>query len=81
MAREEKKIELKPVQQVVTPDEPVIRLESDDASQRAKPVRLSPATGSPDSSHRLDVPTRQDYETRTHQPGIEALIENGPANP
>lgn len=81
MAREEKRIELKPVEETVArPAEPVIRLESDDSSQRARPVRLSPDVGE-DTSHRLDVPARQEYETRTHQPGIEALIENGPVNP
>lgn len=81
MAREEKKIELKPVEEVVKPPaEAVIRLESDDSSQRARPIRLAP-TPEADPSHRLDVPTRQDYETRTHQPGIEALIEGGPVGP
>ncbi|RYD19180.1 MAG: hypothetical protein EOP88_19965 [Verrucomicrobiaceae bacterium] len=81
MAREEKKIELRPVEEeIVRKDEPVIRLESDDSSVRARPVRLSPSV-EVDDSHRLDVPNRQDFETRTHQPGIEALIENGPANP
>lgn len=81
MAREEKKIELKTVDEVAKPPaEAVIRLESDDSSQKARPVRLAP-TPEVDPSHRLDMPSRQDYETRTHQPGIEALIENGPANP
>lgn len=81
MAREEKRIKLKPVQEAVTPDEAVIRLESDETSSRAKPGRHPSPQEHPSPSHRLDVPTRQDYESRTHQPGIEALIENGPANP
>lgn len=81
MAREEKKIELKPVREVVSPDEPVIRLESDETSQRARSVHAPSSSGQRDTSHRLDVPARQDRESRTHQPGIEALIENGPVNP
>ncbi|RYD30567.1 MAG: hypothetical protein EOP85_23675, partial [Verrucomicrobiaceae bacterium] len=81
MAREEKRIELKPVEDLVTPEDTVIRLESDESSARAKPVRLSPSQEVADTSHRLNVPAREDYETRTHQPGIEALIENGPVVP
>lgn len=81
MAREEKRFELKPVEEVVQPPEPVIRLESDETSQRARSSRPPSPHEPPAPSHRLDVPTRQDYESRTHQPGIEALIENGPFNP
>ncbi|RYD37234.1 MAG: hypothetical protein EOP85_17745, partial [Verrucomicrobiaceae bacterium] len=59
----------------------MIRLQSDETSSRAKPARHTPSHEGVDPSHRLDVPAREDRETRTHQPGIEALIENGPANP
>jgi hypothetical protein len=80
MAREEKRFELRPVDDVVELKVPVIRLESDETALREAPVRL----GKPAEvkvSQRLELPGREDFETRTHQPGIEALIETATANP
>ncbi|MES2921947.1 MAG: hypothetical protein V4819_10380 [Verrucomicrobiota bacterium] len=80
MAREEKRFELKPVDDVEEPEVPVIRLETDDIVLGEAPVRL----GKPAEikvSQRLVVPDRDDFKTRTHQPGIEALIETNAANP
>lgn len=81
MAREEKRIELKPVDDAPVEKSPVHRLESDETRQRAKPVRLSPSPGEPKVSQRLDLPIREEIEMRTHQPGIEALIESDAGNP
>jgi hypothetical protein len=75
MVRDAKKIQLKPVDDVPVALSPVIRLESKETLQRGKPVRLDVAIEEPKSSQRLDVPVHEDFEIRTHQPGIEALIE------
>jgi hypothetical protein len=34
-----------------------------------------------DVSRRLTMPSKEEVELRTHQPGIEVLIENDAANP
>lgn len=75
MARDEKPVELKPVDDVPELKIDVPRLESDETRQRQKLVRLSPKAGDADTSHRLELPSREVIETRTYQPGIEALIE------
>jgi hypothetical protein len=81
MAREEKRVELRPVDETPAKEERVIRLESEETAHRAKPARLVPQEEPTKTSHRLDLPAREDYESRTHQPGIEALIENEMADP
>lgn len=81
MAREEKRIELKPVPHTEETPESVFRLEKDDASQRARPVRSGVPVDTDEVSHRLELPARADFESRTHQPGIEALIETEIAQP
>ena len=80
MAREEKRVELRPVDDVVNLQVPVIRLESDETTPREPSVRLGKPADSK-VSQRLKLPEREDFETRTHQPGIEALIETATANP
>lgn len=80
MAREEKRIELKPVAE--SPDDsdsPVLRLESDDTLQRGKSGRPDVQPDDLVVTRRLVLPSRGDIDTRTHQPGIDALME-GPAN-
>lgn len=82
MARDDKRFELRPVDDHEEPEEaPVIRLESDTTSQRAKPVRLSVSPELANASQRLELPGREESVSRTHQPGIEALIETEAANP
>ena len=75
MDRDAKKIQLKPVDDVPVAPSPVIRLESKETLQRGKPVRLDVVMEEPKSGQRLDVPVHEDFEIRTHQPGIDALIE------
>lgn len=81
MAREEKRIELRMVDETEELEVPVIRLENDEASDIAKPVRLPTPSEIKQASHRLDVPAQEDYEIRSHQPGIEQLIEAEKTNP
>lgn len=80
MAREEKRFELRPVDEAADLKAPVIRLESVETSLREPLVRLAKPVEAK-VSQRLEVPDRDDFEPRTHQPGIEALIEPEPANP
>ena len=81
MAREEKRCELKPVDDELDRKLPVVRLESEETLQRAKPVRLGVPPEQDAVSQRLEMPARDMYESRTHQPGIDALIEMETANP
>jgi hypothetical protein len=82
MAREEKRVELKPVDDTPQAEPVVIRLHSDEPGNRAKPIRINEMPAEPPAvSQRLELPAREDYESRTHQPGIEALIETEAANP
>lgn len=80
MARETKKLELKPVDEAAEQLSPVIRLANKETEQREKPVRLA-APEAALVSQRLSVPAREDVEFRTHQPGIEELINKADANP
>jgi hypothetical protein len=81
MAREEKQVRLKPVEDTADEPSPVIRLESKETLQRGKPVRLDVVQEEVKPNHRLDVPVHEDFEIRTHQPGIDALIESPAINP
>ena len=81
MAREGKRFELKPVDDEVAKPVPVIRLESDETLLKEKPIRLHAPMAELKVSKRLDIPSRDDVELRTHQPGIEALIESNAVNP
>ena len=81
MAREGKRVELRTVDDSPAPVVPVIRLETDETGNRAAAVRLKIAAEEPDVSQRLSIPDRAEYETRSHQPGIEAIIEADLPNP
>jgi hypothetical protein len=81
MAREEKQVRLRPVEDTVVEPSPVIRLESKETLQRGKPLRLDVVQEEVQSNRRLDVPVHEDFEIRTHQPGIDVLIEPLVTNP
>ncbi|MEO5913054.1 MAG: hypothetical protein ABIS50_02395 [Luteolibacter sp.] len=81
MAREEKRIELKPVEESPVLKAPVVRLESVETQSRPKPVRLKLQGEETKVSQRLNMPSRDEFELRTHQPGIEVLIESDAPNP
>ena len=84
MAREEKKrVELKPVDDVVLPAVDVVRLENPETGHKPKdeePVRLS-INDPIEVASRLDLPSRDEIELRTHQPGIDVLIDSTAAVP
>jgi hypothetical protein len=84
MEREDKPLQLRPVDDDVVEAPTVIRL-GNRPSQRQepeeKPIRLGSDAEKSAISRRLDLPTREDVELRTHQPGIEAIIESEAANP
>ncbi len=75
MAREEKRVGLKPVDEEVVSHPPVIRLVSETPILKVEPIRLSVPAVENDGSQRLNLPSREDVELRTHQPGIDALLE------
>lgn len=66
---------------IVEPDVPVIRLENSDTVQGAQIQRLVPEKTEDETSHRLEVPEHLNFEVRSHQPGIEVLIEGNANNP
>lgn len=83
MSREEKRYGFKPVSDKPAAREtvePVIRLGAKEAAAAEKGTRGMKRNPEP-ASHRLHVPKRDEFETRSHQPGIEALIEQTTANP
>lgn len=80
MAREKKKLELKQVDDATDEDAPIIRLGNHETQPREKPVRLV-LQETAQISQRLDVPAREEVESRTHQPGVEELIERPGGNP
>lgn len=82
MAREEKPLVLRTVDDESVETVPVVRLENHETEARAndeKPVRLGASDQEEEEdsfqSRRLDLPSRDVSELRTHQPGIESLIE------
>ena len=87
MAREEKRIELRPVDGMAQAKTPAIRLGMERSIPTEQPVRLKLPPGqvkivqvvdSPDP----DAPTNGDHRGhRAHEPGIEALIETETIDP
>lgn len=79
MAREGKKqVVLRPVDDEVLPVGEVVRLENPETGHKAKrdqPVRLGDQEAVQPPS-RLDMPNREEFELRTHQPGIDVLIHS-----
>jgi hypothetical protein len=84
MAREEKKrVELRTVDDEVAPVPEIVRLENAETGQKPRledPVRLNPQEASQVAS-RLDVPSRDEVELRTHQPDIDVLIDTNAVAP
>lgn len=84
MARDNKPVELRLVEEETAVAAPVIRLRNEETVQtdhEEPPILLGgPAEGA-DVSHRLDCPSREEIELRTHQPGIDVIIETDALNP
>ncbi|MBC8126955.1 MAG: hypothetical protein H8M99_07410 [Gloeobacteraceae cyanobacterium ES-bin-144] len=78
MAHDDKPLKLRPVEEGERPA-PVVRIgnrETDKQGPKDEPVRLEVRKSVEEPNYRLDVPDKDSGELRTHQPGIEALIEN-----
>ena len=80
MAREENRFRLRPVDDRADPKVPIIRLDSGKTELRDPPMRLEAPTAAI-VSQRLEVSERDEYGARTHEPGVEALIETDATNP
>jgi hypothetical protein len=84
MARDDKPLELRPVDDEVVETTPVIRLDNPETEGRekdSKPVRLVTHAAEDDESRRLALPAKEQVELRTHQPGIDSLIDTEVLNP
>jgi hypothetical protein len=84
MARDDKPLELRPVDDDVVESTPVIRLDNPETEGRereSKPVRLVTHAAEDDESRRLSLPTKEQVELRTHQPDIDSLIDTEVLNP
>lgn len=84
MAREVKPVKLKTIDDGVVETTPVVRLENRETEGREKdlkPVRLGASEEETEISRRLGIPAKDEVELRTHQPGIEVLIEQDAPNP
>ena len=83
MAREVKPVQLRTVDEDAAEATPVVRLENRETDWRdkeAKPIRLGPTVEESATSRRLHLPDKEEVELRTHQPGIDVLIEAETAN-
>jgi hypothetical protein len=84
MAREDKPLILRPVDEDAVETVKVVRLENRETESREKdlkPIRLGAVPDDGLTSRRLDLPSREEVELRTHQPGIDLLIEAEAGNP
>lgn len=78
MARDDKPVRLRPVEEDVEEPTPVVRLENREVRGPQTPVpmlRLDPKDPEPEISRRLDLPDKEEIELRSFQPGIDVLIE------
>jgi hypothetical protein len=83
MARDEKRVKLRTVDDEVAREPEVVRLYNRDIEPRRreeKAIRLGPQLPQENPS-RLEIADREELELRTHQPGIEVLIEPDVYNP
>ncbi len=74
MPRENREIKLTPVDDAMANRAPVIRLESRETLDRAKRLRHGAAD---QDAMRLDVPNRDEFEVRTHEPDTSLMSGNG----
>jgi len=85
MARPKKKkrLELKAVDGETPPIAAVVRLENPETGHKSacgEPVRLVPP-GANEEPSRLELPSREEMDMRTFQPGIDVLIDDAAASP
>ena len=84
MAREDKRVQLKTIDEVEEPTT-VVRLANRETvwkEKEGKAVRLGVvASVEAEVSQRLDLPAKEEIELRTHQPTIDELIDPGTISP
>ena len=83
MARDKKPVQLRPVDEDAEPPAPIRLLNRETAWKETdgKPIRLGPQPQDAEVNRRLNLPSKEDGELRTHQPGIEAIIEANAPSP
>ncbi|MEX1115332.1 MAG: hypothetical protein WEB53_08775 [Akkermansiaceae bacterium] len=75
MAREVKRLEVRAVDEELEKARTIVRLENEATQLKGKPVRLIVEGKETPVSQRLELPDRNIAELRTHQPGVDVLIE------
>ena len=83
MTREDKRVQLKTIDDVEQPT-PVIRLANRETvwnEKEEKAIRLGVPDAGAGVSQRLNLPTKEEIELRTHQPTIDELIDPGTISP
>lgn len=84
MAREKKQVQLRPVDDNIAKPAPV-RLKNRETlwkdEEEGEPIRLGLSVEEVAVSRRLTLPAKDEGELRTHQPGIEAIIDTETAAP
>lgn len=78
MPRTKRELKLTPVDDLAQRP-PVIRLESRGTLESAKLRRSKSSTPDAEISARLDVPSRDEIETRTHEPEMNLRVGRGPS--
>ncbi len=81
MARKDKPLQLRTVDDSAVEPAPAVRLDNRETAWKAKepkPVRLGPLDEEAGASRRLSLPNRDEAHLRTHQPGIDHLIDPEP---
>lgn len=83
MARDKKPLQLRPVDEDAEPPAPIRLLNRETAwkENEGKPIRLGPQPQDREHNRRLNLPSKDEGELRTHQPGIEAIIEPNSPSP
>ena len=84
MARDDKPVRLRPVDEELEESTPVIRLgkrELRGPTPEIPMLRLDPKPDEPEVSRRLDLPDKEQVELRSFQPGIDVLIDSETTDP
>lgn len=84
MARDDKPVRLRPVDEDAEESTPVIRLGNRELRGPLPEIpmlRLDPKPHEPEISRRLDLPDKEQIELRSFQPGIDVLIDSEAVDP
>lgn len=75
MARDERPVRLRPVDEESEPAPDVIRLVNLETEASGHPVRLVPEAKFLEPGPRLELPSKEEVDLRTHQPSVEVLLD------